>query len=328
MDKIRFEHIITHYLTGKATSEEEAELLQAIRSSDEWEAAFRTRTAGWNPLQEGAADPETDRKWERIASVITPVITPVTLSATHSNPRRTLWGSIAAAIILLLVSGITVYFLNQSGTGGLQDTAWQTVLADGEDCTLRLPDGSSVYLREGSELSYPDEFASQSRDVKIKGEAFFDVRHNPELPFVVDASGLSVTVLGTSFSVQTAAEGNDISVILVEGKVSLADACQKELVQLHPDQKADYSVKDGHFTVSEVDSKRLTSWSKGILSYDNASLDEIVRLIEQTYKVTLSYDREGKENQRFSGAFLRSQKLETVLQQTNKLTGTNLILIE
>lgn len=324
MDKIRFEHIITHYLTGKATSEEEAELLQAIRSSDEWEVAFRKRTAGWNPLQEGAADPETDRKWERIASVITPV----TLSATHSNPRRTLWGSIAAAIILLLVSGITVYFLNQSGTGGLQDTAWQTVLADGEDCTLRLPDGSSVYLREGSELSYPDEFASQSRDVKIKGEAFFDVRHNPELPFVVDASGLSVTVLGTSFSVQTAAEGNDISVILVEGKVSLADACQKELVQLHPDQKADYSVKDGHFTVSEVDSKRLTSWSKGILSYDNASLDEIVRLIEQTYKVTLSYDREGKENQRFSGAFLRSQKLETVLQQTNKLTGTNLILIE
>lgn len=324
MDKIRFEHIVTHYLTGKATSEEEAELLRAIRSSDEWEAAFRKRTAGWNPLKEGTADPEIDRKWERIASVITPV----TLSATRSNPRRTLWGSIAAAIILLLVSGITVYFLNQSGTGGLQDTAWQTVLAEGEDCTLRLPDGSSVYLREGSELSYPDVFASQSRDVKIKGEAFFDVTHNPEQPFVVDAFGLSVTVLGTSFSVQTAADGNDISVILVEGKVSLADASLKELVRLHPDQKADYSVKDGHFTVSEVDSKRLTSWSKGILSYDNASLDEVVRLIEQTYKVTLSYDREGKENQRFSGAFLRSQKLETVLQQTNKLTGTNLILIE
>lgn len=324
MDKIRFEHIVTHYLTGKATSEEEAELLRAIRSSDEWEAAFRKRTAGWNPLKEGTADPEIDRKWERIASVITPV----TLSATRSNPRRTLWGSIAATIILLLVSGITVYFLNQSGTGGLQDTAWQTVLAEGEDCTLRLPDGSSVYLREGSELSYPDVFASQSRDVKIKGEAFFDVTHNPEQPFVVDASGLSVTVLGTSFSVQTAADGNDISVILVEGKVSLADASLKELVRLHPDQKADYSVKDGHFTVSEVDSKRLTSWSKGILSYDNASLDEVVRLIEQTYKVTLSYDREGKENQRFSGAFLRSQKLETVLQQTNKLTGTNLILIE
>lgn len=324
MDKIRFEHIVTHYLAGKATSEEEAELLQAIRSSDEWEAAFRKRTAGWNPLKESATDPEMDRKWERIASVITPV----TLSATRSNPKRTLWSSIAAAIILLLVSGITVYFLNQGGTGGLQDTAWQTILADGEDCTLRLPDGSSVYLREGSELSYPDEFTSHSRDVKIKGEAFFDVTHNPKQPFIVDASGLSVTVLGTSFSVQTTSDGNEISVILVEGKVSLADAGQKELVQLHPDQKADYSVKDGHFTVSEVDGKRLTSWSKGILSYDNASLDEIVRLIEQTYKVTLSYDREGKENQRFSGAFLRSQKLETVLQQTNKLTGTNLILIE
>lgn len=117
--------------------------------------------------------------------------------------------------------------------------------------------------------------------------------------------------------------------ILVEGKVSLNNAHEKELVQLHPNQKADYFVNDEHYTVTEVDSERLTSWRKGIIFYDNASLDEIVRLIEQTYKVSLIYTRSGKTmNQRFSGAFLKTQKLETVLQQTNKLTGTNLILIQ
>lgn len=55
MENKRFEHIITRYLKGKATPEEEAELLQAIHVSKEWEAAFRKRTAEWNPLEETEA---------------------------------------------------------------------------------------------------------------------------------------------------------------------------------------------------------------------------------------------------------------------------------
>ena len=70
MENKRFEHIITRYLKGKATPEEEAELLQAIHASKEWEAAFRKRTAEWNPLEETEADPETDRKWNRIAHAL------------------------------------------------------------------------------------------------------------------------------------------------------------------------------------------------------------------------------------------------------------------
>lgn len=60
MENKRFEHIITRYLKGKATPEEEAELLQAIHASKEWEAAFRKRTAEWNPLEETEADPEME----------------------------------------------------------------------------------------------------------------------------------------------------------------------------------------------------------------------------------------------------------------------------
>lgn len=317
MENKRFEHIITRYLKGKATPEEEAELLQAIHASKEWEAAFRKRTAEWNPLEETEADPETDRKWNRIASIITPSESqsqteeaPV-ISLVSTSSRR-IWFSIAAVVLLLLVSGVTVYFLNQGGKAGTGNAEWQTIIAAQEDRSILLPDGSSVYLRENSELSYPEVFASSIREVKIKGEAFFEVTPNSEQPFIVDASGLSVKVLGTSFSVQTSDQGNEISVILVEGKVSLNNAHEKELVQLHPNQKADYFVNDEHYTVTEVDSERLTSWRKGIIFYDNASLDEIVRLIEQTYKVSLMYTRPENDDQRFSGAFLKTQKLETV----------------
>lgn len=106
MENKRFEHIITRYLKGKATPEEEAELLQAIHASKEWEAAFRKRTAEWNPLEETEADPETDRKWNRIASIITPSESqsqteeaPV-ISLVSTSSRR-IWFSIAAVVLLL-----------------------------------------------------------------------------------------------------------------------------------------------------------------------------------------------------------------------------------
>ena len=241
MENKRFEHIITRYLKGKATPEEEAELLQAIHASKEWEAAFRKRTAEWNPLEETEADPETDRKWNRIASIITPSESqsqteeaPV-ISLVSTSSRR-IWFSIAAVVLLLLVSGVTVYFLNQGGKAGTGNAEWQTIIAAQEDRSILLPDGSSVYLRENSELSYPEVFASSVREVKIKGEAFFEVTPNSEQPFIVDASGLSVKVLGTSFSVQTSDQGNEISEILVEGTASLNNAHEKELVQWHPNQ--------------------------------------------------------------------------------------------
>lgn len=132
-----------------------------------------------------------------------------------------------AVVLLLLVSGVTVYFLNQGGKAGTGNAEWQTIIAEQEDRSILLPDGSSVYLRENSELSYPEVFASSVREVKIRGEAFFEVTPNSEQPFIVDASGLSVKVLGTSFSVQTSDQGNEISVILVEGKVSLNNAMRK-----------------------------------------------------------------------------------------------------
>lgn len=325
MNKERFEYIITRYLRGIATPEEEKELLGAIHSSNELYTAFQERTAGYQGEENNQ---EMDRKWNRIASIITPSEetkenkVPVFLPAAS---KRTMWFSIAAAIILLCVSGATAYFMKQADTYSLKKNAeWLTVIAEHDDRTCVLPDGTSVYLRKGAVLSYPGTFVASTRDVSIRGEAFFDVTPNPEKPFIVNASNLFVKVLGTSFSVQAPDKTEIISVTLVEGSVSLNDVNQKELFRLMPNQKADYSVNNGQCTISDVDSERLTSWRKGILSYDNASIEEIIRLIEQTYNVSLQYSKPENDSQRFSGAFLKTQKLETVLELTSRLTGTEL----
>jgi len=83
-------------------------------------------------------------------------------------------------------TGTNIFLTGKAGTGNAE---WQTIIAAQEDRSILLPDGSSVYLRENSELSYPEVFASSVREVKIKGEAFFEVTPNSEQPFIVDASG-------------------------------------------------------------------------------------------------------------------------------------------
>lgn len=313
MDFERFNLIIARYLRGIATAEEEKELLHSIRESKEMDAAFRKQIKEWNPLKEIGNDPEMERKWNRIISTITPT-EEIVIPKRKWNIRLS-W---VAVILLLLVSGITIFLLREREG----DVEYVTVLADGEDHTIVLPDGTSIYLREGSTLIYPKVFDTDTRITEIKGEAFFDVKHQADYPFVVKVAELSVRVLGTSFSIH--AQEETLSVILVNGKVCLMDADQKEVTQLLPDQRIDYSLRDGHYTISDVDGERLTSWHRGVISYDNASVEEIVRLIEETYHVSLSYAPTGMDNQRFSGAFLKTQELETVLEQTNKLTGMNL----
>lgn len=406
MNKERFEYIIARYLKGMATEQEEKELLLCIRSSEATHAAFKERTGRYC----GERDAETDRKWNRIASVILPdkasngvgesseldesketnesnelsqtkktkewneanepsglneandpegLNEPnesdksngwnepdelsrlndsketnrpkkeVVRASLSSFSRRRRWFLRVAAVFLLCVGGLSFFFLKRTATGGGGTTsAWLTIAAVQEDRTCTLPDGTSVYLRRGSSLRYPGAAASFAREVSLSGEAFFEVTSDAARPFVVDASGLRVKVLGTAFSVRTAEKTETISVTLVRGSVSLNDRHQKELVRLVPDQRADYSVGSGRCTVSEVDGERLTSWRKGIITYDNASLDEVVRLIEQTYGVSLRYDPPANGSQRFSGAFLQTQKLDTVLELTGRLTGTKLKLVK
>lgn len=327
MNNERFNDITTRYLQGRATWEEEQELLTAIRSSQVWSEAFRAKTGAYRGEENTG---ETDRKWNRLAAIIIPPCQAQAANAPEGRffalSNRKFWTSMAAAIILACLSGLTVFFLKHTQTDPAGEGAgWHTLTAATDDRTVILPDSTSVYLRKGAVLRYAGLLKGPVRQVALQGEAFFDVAPDAEKPFIVDASQLSVKVLGTSFSVSALDRGETISVILATGSVSVRDALHKELVRLTPNQKVDYSVHSGRYTVTEVDSERATSWRKGIIAYDNASLAEIVTLIEQTYGVKLHYAApEPATGQRFSGAFFKKQQLDTVLELTGRLTGTSL----
>lgn len=307
-----FEQLISRYLNGKATLEEEQMLLAELQSSPAHKALFKQRSNAWTPEQ----DPDMDRKWARLSAQITP-------SAHVELPRRHAfrsWFMAAAAVLLLLIGGLTAYLYRSAAPAALE---WETVMADQSDRSITLPDGSTLYLRAHSTLRYVADFAHH-RQVALTGEAFFDVEPDPSHPFVVEAEALTLTVKGTSFSV--AAHADSAAVVLLTGKVSLSCPNQTEAIELQPNQRAAYQRTTDELTLTEVDGEQMTLWRKGVIAYENATIETIIQLIEQAYHVRLVAETPADPTQRFTGAFRRTQTLESVIEQTEKLTAIPLSL--
>lgn len=320
MNKERFLHITGKYLQGTSTPQEERELLRAIESSAAYKTLFREEVDRWTPP---ANDPVYDGKWEKIATRITPQARPEVRKKQFTLSR---YLQIAAVITLLVIGGLAAYRAVNKENPKDENRVYLAALS--QDREIVLPDSSLVYLREGSSLSYTVGEKIKQRFVKLEGEAFFDVQPDPARPFLVEAGGLTVRVLGTSFSVDTRQAADHISVVLLEGAVSLLDNHRKEIAALLPGQKADYSLAHGSCEITEVDSNRMTLWRKGIVAYENVTFEEILELLSSHFHKEFRAETPVDPAERFSGAFLKTQSPGTVIEQIEKLTGTKITLMD
>jgi transmembrane sensor len=172
-----------------------------------------------------------------------------------------------------------------------------------------LADGSRVWLNSGSSLTYPVAFIGNERKVSIKGEAYFEVAHNEQLPFKVVKNGVEVTVLGTHFDV-TAYDGEQVlKVSLLQGSVRVTNGKQKSL--LRPGQQA--QVSSGIKVEDDIDKEQVIAWKNGLFSFNNTSLAEVMQQIGRWYDVEVKY--EGQVPQRhFGGKIRRSSSLNEALR--------------
>lgn len=168
-----------------------------------------------------------------------------------------------------------------------------------------LSDGSKVKINSGSKLIYPKLFDSgNTREVSLVGEAFFEVAHDKEKPFIVRSGQLVTRVLGTSFTVK-AYPTEDIAVTVATGKVRVAKAQEGNLsgerdqgaesapLILTPNEQAVYSLTGRDIQKQQVASKDYTGWSKGILRFGNVRLEEAILRLSRWYRVDFQFKNEG-----------------------------------
>ncbi len=162
----------------------------------------------------------------------------------------------------------------------------------GKTFQLKLSDGTIAHLNSGSSIKYPVQFIEgMERQVFITGEAYLDVARDTANPFVVNADGLNVRVLGTQFNVSAYPEDEMTEVVLVEGAVSLYskingyDTGKNTL--LEPGFKGSFNKTENSIAKNEVTTSMYTSWVNGKLVFRNMSFENIIKKLERHYDVTI-----------------------------------------
>ena len=161
----------------------------------------------WDAIPEKGILPQgvKDRMWENIQ-----------MATVQKRRKRSYRWIVAASIAILTLFG-GYLFLMQPVTAA---KAIVTNTYPNDIRLLRLPDGSRVWVNQNTKIAYTDEFAGDTREVTLSGEAFFEVAKDPDKPFIITSGAVRTTVLGTSFNVEAYA-GKPIAVSVRSGLVKV-----------------------------------------------------------------------------------------------------------
>ncbi len=219
---------------------------------------------------------------------------------------------IAASVLLLGFLLLNYLDLrNYTDNGQTEEARWEVRTAPkGVKKAFHLPDGSKVILNSDSEIRYLSSFENE-RTVELIGQAFFEVKKNPDLPFQVKSGALNTTVLGTSFDVKAYPDDPDFHVAVVTGKVKVAT---ENGVSAHitPHEATYYDAKANSLTKGNYDFDLLIGWKERTLKFHEESYEQVFNRLSRWYNVEFEIEKEVSFHGKYSGEF-KDETLNNVL---------------
>lgn len=219
-----------------------------------------------------------------------------------------LFTRIAASVALIAGVSMALWFAVDQSSSVQMATVSTGV---GEHKTVALPDGSEIVLNAKSTLQYPEEFETDSRQVKLKGEALFSVAKDSERPFEVTANGITTTVLGTVFNVDAYSGDSMVKVSLLEGSVRVQGLDTTMLIK--PLQQSNFNLKTKKAGVAVFDSTAVMAWKRGDLVLSKTRFDELLRIVERRYGAKVKLQSQDIAGYTISGKF-RNPSIQTLLE--------------
>ncbi len=195
----------------------------------------------------------------------------------------------------------------------------------GKRFDIVLSDGTHVFLNSGSSIKYPIQFIEgRSRKVFLEGEAFFEVTKDEKHPFLIEAQGLNVKVLGTKFNINAYPEDDNTEVVLVEGSVSLKPSKngskdEQDFI-LKPGSKGTFDSFQQTISAQNVNTSIYTSWIKGTIVFRDEAFDTIIKKLERYYNVTIINNNKDLAKESFNASFeIDKETIHEVLHYLNKV---------
>jgi ferric-dicitrate binding protein FerR (iron transport regulator) len=296
------------FITSNQSFSDRSEVIGWIKATEENKEEYIRYKNLWAITQQGKDMPEA--KIRDALSVI----------RKKSDQKKQLykrWNFMkyAALVVLTLLGG---YFI---GTRDFNNEIAlnEFFVPNGNRSSVMLPDGSKVWISNGTKLIYPEEFEGRNRIVELEGEGFFDVVHDKTRPFIVKIGQNRIKVLGTKFAVVAYPNDNLIKAELVTGQIQL-DIKEKNQANkfrsyfMAPSQSLVFDKSSEKVTESGINDSFYDYWLNGVYQFKDETFEELAKKIGRIYNVEVTFEDEALKKRLFSGSLSINDNIYTLME--------------
>lgn len=217
-----------------------------------------------------------------------------------------------AAIIAVTLLGTYIY--NEFNPEEELLAMQKITVPAGQRINLELSDGTVVWLNSRSTIQYPASFSGKKRTIHLNGEAYFEVAHNAQKPFIVETTKGNVEVLGTKFNLEAYADNNTFVTSLMEGSVKVTSGVKELLIK--PDEMA--VLEQGRLKAKPIEDYNVYRWKEGLICFKDETFFNIMSKFETCYGVTIKIENKKVINSRYTGKFRQSDGISYALRVLQK----------
>jgi transmembrane sensor len=313
-DPVAHDLALARYLSGESSATEARAIEQWIAGRPERETHIEALSRVWSCSVVEAAN---RRQWpvDRMRAAVRRHVS--NAGPDHLTPVRASaamrWRVVTVAASLVVASALTVGASMVWRAGHPRPVTTRDIAtARGQRATIHLADGTTILLDVDSKVSFPIAFDGKSRDVTLRGAAYFDIAHDAERPFRVHAGGAVARDVGTQFGVWAYPDG-PVRVVVSSGRVSLSAATGSEapMVLLDAGMTGE-SGPSGVRVVPGVDVSDALAWKDGRLKFTNAKLGDVLPQLERWYDVTIIVPTPVRDSYDLTASFRQESTTEAL----------------
>ena len=357
--KHEIEHLLNLYIRDKCTQQEEFRLYELLSKSEN-ELSFKEILFSYLIKSEDDKDEKQNVDFEKTYNALNKKIKEIQIKESEKQllNRKDRIRKLSRFVVqgLSIAAVFFVAFFLGSLFGNKNDGASAVIAASAQYNELRAPigskseillsDGTEVILNAGSSLQYNNDYNSLNRDLILKGEAYFKVAKNKDLPLIVSTENLSIKATGTEFNVKAYSEEGTIEATLIEGEVEIVEKGVTEKNQtlvLKPNQKAIYTNNSDQISLEQIrrveplaikpakiisekllmspstDIDEAIAWTKNELIIKSENLETLCVKLQRKYDVKFVFNDDQAKKFRFNGTLL-DETFEQVMEAI-KLTA-------
>ncbi len=302
---IDYNDLIIRYLSGEVTPDEIKLLEHWVLENPDNKKLFNQYRVSWNLANTTKNNNQIDvnAEFNKLSNKLFKQEPEIKIQSRKSNK---LFLKIAASIIFIAISAYSIfYFVNKP--------TYKSYFAQTQIINQDLPDGSTFTLNKNSEIKISDKYAQTERRIILDGEAYFNVKHNNKIPFIVETQNLEIKDIGTSFFVKSNKTDENIEITVSSGIVSVTYVKTGDKIILNKGDKGIFTKTDKTLFKQKNNDENFLSWKTKIFNFKNKTLNKVINKLNQVYGSDIKLQNPELKNCRLTAKF-ENKSLDAILK--------------